>query len=138
MAIDVHSPKVTWASMLTICTLVFYSGGLTYQVAKNSDTDITQWRYINKNGDKVASIDKYMSRFELFARDISGNKESNQDMTKALIKLTATMENYNEKSGRDKEDRDKAEAIMIGLGEKINTMQADIAGIKAGMVGLKK
>jgi len=130
MALDVHNPKVTWGSLLTLATLVFYSGGLTYQISKNTDTDVTQWRHINKNSDKVNATDKYISRIETIASRMPAYEASNKKLSDSLLALTYELKNSNDRANRDKEDKDKADQFMQGLSNKINSIQTDIAGIK--------
>ena len=130
MALDVHNPKVTWGALLTLATLVFYSGGLTYQISKNTDTDVTQWRYINKNSDKVNATDKYISRIETIASRMPAYEASNKKLSDSLLALTYELKNSNDRANRDKEEKDKADQFMQGLSNKINSIQTDIAGIK--------
>ena len=130
MAVDVQSPKVTWATLLTLGTLVFYSGSLTYQVNKNSETDTTQWRYINGNSDKVNAADKYISRIETIASRMPAYEASNKELSNSLLALTYELKNSNDRAERDKEDKVKADKFMSELSNKMNTMQIDIAGIK--------
>ena len=130
MAVDVQSPKVTWATLLTLGTLVFYSGSLTYQVNKNSETATTQWRYINSNSDKVNAADKYISRIETIASRMPAYEASNKELSKSLLALTYELKNMNDRSERDKEDKEKLEALMMSFSGKMNVMQVDIAGIK--------
>lgn len=130
MAVDVQSPKVTWATLFTLGTLVFYSGSLTYQVSKNSETDITQWRYINQNGDKVNATDKYLSRIEIIASRMPAYEASNKELSKNLLKLTYAIENSNNQIERDKKEKEKSDKLMLDLSNKINAIQLDVAGIK--------
>lgn len=130
MAVDVQSPKVTWVTLFTLGTLVFYSGSLTYQVNKNSETDITQWRYINGNSEKVNSVDKYISRIEPIASRMPAYEASNKELSNSLIALTYQLKASNDRAERDKEDKAKADKFMSDLSNKVGVIQLDIAGIK--------
>lgn len=130
MAIDVHNPKLTWATLITLGTLVFYSGGLTYKVNQNSETNATQWRYINSTSEKLTAVDKYVTRFENIAKSFPAYEQSSKELSANLMELTYTIKNLNEQIQRDKDDKVKSDHRLDELVKEVREIKIQVTRIE--------
>jgi len=131
MSLDVHNPKITWAVLFTVATLVFYSGGLTYQINQNEMTNVTQWRYINKNGDGVEALGHDSAKIEALSNSLNEMKASNNALTSAVTQLTITMGSREMQDSRAKEDRAKLDAFMLRVSAELSDVKVKVTRIEA-------
>lgn len=131
MPINVSSTKVTWAALYIIAGLVFSSGIAWNTILNNSTVATTQWRYINKNADKIEEQERYVSQIQTIAKSVESIDKSNKALSDVVIRLTTVAENWDQRALRDEKEKAKADAFMLSLSNKVNNIEVKLGRIEA-------
>ena len=130
MAIDVQSTKITWAALYVIAGLVFSSGIAWNTLLNTVKENETQWRYINKNTTRNEEQDRYISKIDSISAHLDQSSKNDKLLGEAMIKLTASVDNWNMRAARDDKERERAEQFMINLSKQVNNIEIKIGRIE--------
>lgn len=106
MTLDIQSQKITVGMIATIVSMAYYFGTsqaeIRAEVSENTKTNATQWRYINEN----------------------------KKINDSVIRLTAAIESWVDKSDRADRDRVVDRAFMEELSNKVSNIQMKVVKIE--------
>lgn len=123
MSVDIQSPKITWAAIISVITLAFSSGTGWVSIFNNKDTNASQWRRINALEAKVES-------YSTLPDTIRAYEASNKELSSAIVSLTIATQVSSEQSKANAAQRSRDTMIINQISQDITNLKIQVGRIQ--------
>ena len=123
MSVDIQSPKITWAAIISVITLAFSSGTGWVSIFNNKDTNASQWRRINNLEAKVES-------YSGLPDTIRAYEASNKELSGAIVSLTIATQVSSEQSKANAAQRSRDTMIINQISQDITNLKIQVGRIQ--------
>ena len=127
MAIDIQSPRVTWAAVFTIVSLAFSSGTGWFVIFDNKEVNDKQWSRVNHLESKS---EKHETQLNFYTKLMASSEESNRQLSNAITGLTIATKVASEQARRDGLQREKDSRVMNSLSDDMTNIKIKVGRIE--------